>query len=86
MAEQKDIERFLNDPIQDYAWMTETTLTGLNFKATEDGWLLVVKRDHAVLGRQVAFLGSASIMECIDYLIESAQAKKDFLSWRKDKY
>lgn len=85
-TELKAFVRFMEDPYQVVAYEEHAILRGLNFRAKEDTWLLIVKLEYRLGGKKVAFIETKSCIECVLYFLEYLTKKNVPLKWRDDKY
>lgn len=82
----EELTRFLNDPYEEIAYEKGWVLTGLNIRAKESSWLLIVKCTRRLDGPMVAFIEAGSIILCLDYLATYIYREGVPLRWSKDKY
>lgn len=68
---------------KEFAYATHMTLRGMNLKATDSGWLIVLKA-YSKKGPVVAFVGGTSLLEAYRNLWVCISHKK--LVWRADRF
>jgi hypothetical protein len=74
---------FLAELDKELSWYIGRELVGFNLTEKDGGWLVVLKVNGRQ-GREVAFVGGASIIDAYRNLWLSIH--KDYLSFRPDKY
>ena len=85
-SEQKTVLRFLSDPYQDVAYLMGAKLLGLNLRAKEHSYLLIVKVEDKVKGKLVCFIETETAIGCFAYFVEYLTKERVPLRWREDKY